>query len=165
MLTENRLFDEQQAIWFQFLRKDLRHRTVHTPMKIDGNAKVRPECLTHGTDSRQHGVELAVTVQILKFRGAVNLNRREATTGDFPGGGNGLARAITADPGIDPDAVPHLPAEQLMDRLVECLALDVPECLVDACDSAHVHGAAAIEPSTIHDRPMILDEERVLSEE
>jgi hypothetical protein len=52
-----------------------------------------------------------------------------------------------------------------MDRLAERLALDVPQCLVDARDRAHVDGAAAIEAAAIHDVPVVLDQERVLADQ
>src|SRR5262245_48000065 len=52
-----------------------------------------------------------------------------------------------------------------MHRNAECPSLDVPERLIDSRKGAHVDSAAAVESSAVEDRPMFLDQKRVLPDE
>src|SRR5699024_6393193 len=80
-------------------------------------------------------------------------------------GSRSIAGAVSADPRIRADTIPHLPTEQLIHRLAERLALDVPQCLIDARDRTHENGATAVEATAVHDRPQVLDVRRILADE
>jgi hypothetical protein len=60
--------------------------------------------------------------------------------------------------------VAHLAAEQFIDRHVEGLALDVPQCDIDRGDSAG-YGAAGEVVRPQHHVPVVFDGERVLPDQ
>jgi hypothetical protein len=106
-----------------------------------------------------------VGVDELQFLGGVHLNGGESAVLRLQRGSRSVAGAVSADPRICADTIPHLPAEQLMHRLAERLALDVPQGLVDARDRTHENGATAVEATAVHDRPQVLDVRRILADE
>ena len=89
--------------------------------------------------------------------------------GEFLGsdvlGARTISAAVAADPAIDPYLVTQRPTQQHMHRLVQHLALDVPQRLVDARQRAHVNGAAAVKAAAIQHRPVILDRPGVFADQ
>src|SRR5262249_14524935 len=69
------------------------------------------------------------------------------------------------DPGVALDLVTVLPAEQLVDRHAERLALDVPERVLDARKRPAEERAAAPEGLPVDQRPELLDLEWVGSDQ
>src|SRR5690606_700642 len=65
---------------------------------------------------------------------------------------------------IDAHVVPHPPPQQFVDRHSKGLALDVPERLLDAGDSAEADGAERPEAEAGHPPYDVLDAGRVLAD-
>ena len=67
--------------------------------------------------------------------------------------------------GVHAQPIAHGAAEELMDRLAEVLAGDVPERLVDSRECRHHHRTTAVEGAAIEELPVVLDPERVTADE
>ena len=119
MLAQDRLLDEHQPVRFEFLEEHLGHRLVHAAMKIDADAEVRAHRLADGGDVGEHTVDLLERIDVLKFLGGVHLDRGESPRGPFLGLRGGLPWPIAADPGIDPNLVADLSAQEVIDRHTE----------------------------------------------
>src|SRR5262249_20766172 len=67
--------------------------------------------------------------------------------------------------GVEPHALADLAAEQLVDRQLQRLSLDIPERHLDGTDAREDDGPAALRPEAVivHVAPDRLDPERVLA--
>src|SRR5699024_889555 len=162
---EHRFFDEEQLVGFQLLDEDFGHRLVHAAMEVDADAEVLTSSLPDRLDVLDDLVDLGVGVDELQLLGGVHLHGSESTVLRLQCGSCGVAGAVSADPRVRADPIPDLPTEQLMNRLTERLALDVPQGLVDSGDRTHENGATAVEATAVHDRPQVFDVRWVLADE
>ena len=71
---------------------------------------------------------------------------------------------VTEDVVVDAGPVAYFSAEELMDWGVEMLAHDVPQRNVDRAQSAHYSRAAEVRKA-VHVLPVMLDTERILTDE
>ena len=65
--------------------------------------------------------------------------------------------------GIANHAVPHPPAEQVVDRHAQGLALDVPQCYVNRGNRGRHDALGGEEPAPKHQLPQVLGPHRVLA--
>ena len=107
----------------------------------------------------------ARAVQHAQFFGAVHLEGVDAGFAQLADGGDDITRTVAADPAVHLHLVAHPPAQQVVDRHAEGLALDVPQGLVDAGDGAHQDRAAAIKAAAVHGLPQVVDAARVLADQ
>ena len=135
------------------------------PWKSTAMPKSGPIASRSAADPLDHRIQLGVAVEQGQLFGRQHLDGGEALGRDFLRALDDIGRPVAADPAIDPHLLAHRPAQQRMHRLVQHLALDVPQRLVDAGQRAHVNGAAAIKAAAIQHRPMILDRRRVLADQ
>ena len=127
--------------------------------------KSGPIASRNARDPRDHRIQLGVAVEKGELLGRQHLDGGEALGRDLLGALDDRLGPVAADPAIDPHLLAHRPAQQRMHRLVQHLALDVPQRLVDARQRAHMNGAAAIKAAAIQHRPMILDRRRVFADQ
>src|SRR5262245_39190740 len=138
---------------------------VYASVKVHTDPKVRAHGFANRAHAFQRGVDLRMAVDELHFGDRVHLHRGEPARPALLRHGRGVGRTISADPRIGADAIAKLATAKLMHRNAECPSLDVPERLIDSCEGAHVDSAAAVESSAVEDRPMFLDQKRVLPDE
>ena len=134
---------------------------MHAAVKIHTNADISAHRIPYGSHVRQHRIDLGVAVDELQLLAGVHLHCAEAPLHRSARGVGGIRRAITANPGVHPDTLAHPTTEQVADRDTQCLALDVPQRLIDTGNGAHQNGAAPVEAATVHHRPEVFDVARI----
>ena len=97
-------------------------------------------------------------------RDRIELDRRETLLGGGAGVGGELLRRAAAHEQVQPDPVTILAAEEVPDRRLQVLALDVPEGDVDSADRAAQHRPAE-RSHAIQVLPVALDLARILAEQ
>ncbi len=163
VFAQDRLLDEHQLVLVQFLDQDLGHRLVDPTMKVDADADVGTDGVAHRRHIGQCCFHFFIRIDELQFFGSVHLDCRKPTRHRILGGGGNIGRTVATNPGVDADAVAQRAAQQLTYRDAECLALDIPQRLIDTGQRTHVDGAAAIKAATVQHGPVILDVARVLA--
>ena len=103
------------------------------------------------------GIDLVVGVDHLQVLGCVHLDGGEACVHALLCHSARVRGTVAADPGVDADIITAFAAHQLIDGRTEELALDVPQCLIDACDGTHQNAAAAIEARAVEEGGDVLD--------
>ena len=152
-------------IGIQFLGELLGHGPMHPAMEIHRDAEVRAHRFAQGRHPFDRRIQLGVAVEEREFFACQHLDSVEALGGDFLGALDDIGRPVAADPAIDLHLVAQRSAQEGMDRLVQNLALDVPQRLVDPGQRAHVNGAAPVEAAAIQHRPMVLDGRRIFADQ
>ncbi len=130
-------------------------------MKIDRDAEVRADRFPHRRHPLGNRLDLRERIDVAQFLDRVHLGRREAERLPLQRGGGDVGGAVAADPRIDANFVADGSAQQLIDRDVVALALDVPQRLVDPGDGAHQHRTAAIKAGAVEHLPDVLDPVRI----
>ena len=127
----------------------LGHGDVYTPVKVHGDIQGATNGLPQVRDTLDGVINLAVTVDDLHLFGEIHLGGLKPVTDGALGTAHDVSWPVTANPGIDTNAVAYLAAKQLMNRRVMKLTLDIPQGLVDARNGTHVDAAAAIKPAAV----------------
>lgn len=165
LFGQHRLFDEQRLERLEFAQQRLGHRRADAAVEVDAEVDGVAEGFADFGHLDHRSVDRARAVDQLHFFGAVELEGVEtqrAVVGDLL---DDRARAVAADPAIGLHAVAHQPAQQLVYRHAQRLALDVPQRLVDTGDRAHQDGAATVETGAVHGLPQVVDARRILADD
>lgn len=134
-------------------------------VEVHGEADIWSDCLTHGGGSFCGQIDFAGCVEVHQLFGRVHFERRKALRHGFFGGFSNILRAVPTNPRIDADRMPHCATHQLINRHAVALALDIPQCLIDARDGAHRQRAAAVESAAVEHLPDVFDVVGVTTDE
>ena len=77
--------------------------------------------------------------------------------------GQHVINGFTIDMAINPDLVAGWSAKQLVNRRIQCLALDIPEGNID-CRNTGIDGQTLKIAESMHDVPVMLDSARILAD-
>jgi hypothetical protein len=76
-----------------------------------------------------------------------------------------ITRRGDVDPAVEPDAIAHGAAEQLVNRGLQVLAQNIPQCLIEARKCRANHRPGAVECAAKKVLPDMLDPARILPDE
>ena len=171
ILRSQRIFDEERAIWFQRLAKLDGVRRVQPRMHIEAKLYVGSDSIAHQRHllfrdtHRLYRLQQSVHPLVLEDASRLRLspahelpairNRPLAVLHKF------FCRAPLRM-WIRHHLVAHRPAQQLIDRHLQCLALNVPQCNVYRANGAAIHLVRRKEPAAKHVLPQPFRAERVL---
>ena len=116
VFDENRLFDEHKMIWLKLFHENAGHRLMDAAMEIDGDAEIRPECVTDGGDAIDGGSDFAPVVDVVEFGGAVHFDGLIALLRLFDSRRGSIGGAVATDPAIDLNLFADGAAEQVVNR-------------------------------------------------
>jgi hypothetical protein len=138
---------------------------MHLPMEVDGNPHAAAYGLSHCPHPGQHPFHVVERIDIPYMAYGIHLHRRKARGHAIPRLGSQVSGGLAADPGVDPHLIAYQSAEELIDRHLIAPSLEIPQCLIDAGNRAHQHGATAVEAPAIEQLPYVFDPLRILSDE
>ena len=104
---------------------------MHAAVEIDADAQAGAARRTHSHHAGQHGINLHVGIDVGHFVGGVHFDGGKTFVHHFLGRRAHVFGPVAANPGVHPHFIAHPTAQQLMNRRVVVLALDVPQRLVD----------------------------------
>ena len=96
---------------------------------------------------------------------AVHLDRCVPLFHPSFGGHGDICWSFAVDPGVHPHFVTYRPAEELVNRDAQCLALDVPEGLLDSRYRGHFDGPAAVKATSVEDLEEVFDVTGIVSDD
>jgi hypothetical protein len=136
------------------------------------------DAVTDGTAHSFHALRRLLqrgsALDVFRHRDWHRLERREAFRDTLPrqlGEVLGLAGFIhalersAAKVVVQAERVPNGSAQHFAHRLARFFTLDVPKCLIDSAERAHVDDSAAPEILPMHDLPAVLHSQWVLSDQ
>ena len=150
-------------IGLKLLRKRLCHTLVDTAVEVDGEFHVHADRFANGAGATQHRVDLFKGVDVVHFLRRVHLYGAVALSLLFQNLGRDIRGAVAADPAVNLQSVAALAAQQVVNRRVQRLSLDVPQRLINTRDGAHNLRPAAVEAAAVEGLPQILDVRGILS--
>ena len=100
-------------------------------------------------------------IYIVQAGDSAHFDRPQPVSLAAQGTSRNLFGTVAVDASVDLHAIPHFPAQQLVNRRAVVLALDIPQRLIDAGNRAHHHRAPAIESAAKQRLPNIFDLKRI----
>ena len=175
VLRPERVLDEEGLVRLQGLAQADDVRRVQARVDIEEQLDIRPDGVPHGGHLRlaqPDSLDRLQRARPSERAGAGGASLREAPARELPALLLGGQAALDEREGISAlvvrvadDLVPHRPAQELVDRHAEGLALDVPERDVDGADRRAVGRVGGEEGAPEHVLPQALSRERVLADD
>src|SRR5689334_14696028 len=135
---------------------------MNTPMKV--NTDIHSE-VADTLHPPYNGLQLLGAVEPPERCSAIHLYGPKSLRKPPPCRLNHFAGRVASNPGIHGNAVTHPPTEQLPHGHTHCLALEIPQGLIQSGQGRHQHRSAAIETETVSDLPHLFDPSGIRTDE
>lgn len=158
VLAEQWFLDEERVVGFQGLGELFGHGFVEPAVEVEGGVHAQR---FHNLEPVHAGLEGFWCVEPVHVFGSVHLDCAEALGPTLFRRGFDITGSVAADPGVDFDFVADSAAQELVQGHIQAAGLQIPEGNVDACESGHQDGTAAVEAETVAGLPNVLDGTRM----
>ena len=133
-------------------------------MKVNPHIHLRPHGLANGRETIGVLLHPCQRVYNVDRPSDAGLKRGEALFDAGFGAGDVIAECLAVQPTVDPDLVARGATQQLIDRLTQPFAGNVPQRLLDPRQCTAQDRAAAVKLAAIDGLPMMLDPPRVFTD-